>query len=394
LNGRQKAGPPLQWLQFRVLSIGAVGLLGLVIGAFSSTQQFYQSYLFGYLFWVLLALGCLGVLLLHHLVSGAWGHVIQRMMEAGARTLPAMALLFIPLLIGVQNLFPWSRSGDVAASEAIQKKVAYLNVPFFIARAAAFFVVWSAVAFLVSRWSRAQDKSADPALTRRIRTLSGPALVVFALTVTFAGVDWMMSLEPEWYSTIYGMLVIVSAVLSTLAFGIIGVRLLSGYEPFSGILTSRHYHHLGNLLFAFTILWAYMAFSQYLIIWSGNEVEDNFWYIRRLDAGWQAVAVLLLVGHFFVPFLLLLSRKTKRAIHILALIAGGILVMRLVDLFWLVMPAFNEHRMQFHWLDVAAPLGIGGVWLAVFLQQLKGSPLLPLHDPRFNEKAENIHSVD
>ena len=394
MNGRQKAGPPLQWLQFRVLSIGAVGLLGLVIGAFSSTQQFYQSYLFGYLFWVLLALGCLGVLLLHHLVSGAWGHVIQRMMEAGARTLPAMALLFIPLLIGVQNLFPWSRSGDVAASEAIQKKVAYLNVPFFIARAAAFFVVWSAVAFLVSRWSRAQDKSADPALTRRIRTLSGPALVVFALTVTFAGVDWMMSLEPEWYSTIYGMLVIVSAVLSTLAFGIIGVRLLSGYEPFSGILTSRHYHHLGNLLFAFTILWAYMAFSQYLIIWSGNEVEDNFWYIRRLDAGWQAVAVLLLVGHFFVPFLLLLSRKTKRAIHILALIAGGILVMRLVDLFWLVMPAFNEHRMQFHWLDVAAPLGIGGVWLAVFLQQLKGSPLLPLHDPRFNEKAENIHSVD
>lgn len=390
MKSRETVGPPLEWLQFRVLAVGAVGLLGLVIGAFASTQQFYQSYLFGYVFWTMLALGCLGVLLLHHLVSGAWGHVIQRMLEAGARTLPYMALLFIPLLLGLHNLFPWSRPEAVAASEAIHRKVGYLNVPFFIIRAVAFFLFWSAVAYALSRWSRAQDRSGDPDLARKIKRLSGPSLVVFMLTVTFAGVDWMMSLEPEWYSTIYGMLVVVGAVLSTLAFGIIGIRLLSEYEPFSGILTSRHYHHLGNMLFAFTILWAYMAFSQYLIIWSGNQVDDNFWYIRRLDAGWQTVAVLLLIGHFFVPFFVLLSRKAKKAILPLSLIAGGILVMRFVDLFWLIMPAFNEHRLQIHWLDIAAPVGIGGLWLTLFLQQLKGQSLLPLRDPRFNEKAEHV----
>ena len=392
MKNRETLGPRLEWLQFRALILGAVGLLGLVIGAFASTQQFYQSYLFGYAFWTMLALGCLGVLLLHHLVSGAWGHIIQRLMEAGARTLPFMALLFVPLLIGLQHLFPWSRPGDVAASEVIQKKIRYLNVPFFIIRAVSFFLFWSAVAYALSTWSRAQDRTGDPALTKKIKGLSGPALVAFVLTVTFASVDWMMSLEPEWYSTIYGMLAIVSAVLSTLAFGIIGIRLLSAYEPFSAILTSRHYHHLGNMLFAFTILWAYMAFSQYLIIWSGNQVDDNFWYIRRLDAGWQSVAVLLLIGHFFVPFFVLLSRKAKRSIRPLALIAGAILVMRLVDLFWLIMPAFNEHRLEVHWLDLAAPIGIGGIWLALFLHQLRGHPLLPLHDPRFNEKAENIQS--
>jgi hypothetical protein len=392
MNHREAIHLRFDWLQTRALVIGGIGMLLLIMGALTSTQQFYQSYLFGFLFWMLFALGCLGVLLLHHLVSGAWGHVIQRMMEAGARTLPFMAVLFIPILFGLQSLFPWSRPEAVAASHLLHKKVAYLNVPFFIVRSAFFFVFWSAVAFLLSRWSRTQDQTANPSLTRRIRMVSGPALVLFVLTATFAGIDWMMSLEPDWYSTIYGMHFIVASALTTLAFCIIGIRFLADYKPLSEVLTTRHYHHLGNLLFAFTILWAYMSFSQYLIIWSGNQVDDNFWYIRRVSPGWQSVAVLLLVGHFFIPFFLLLSRKTKRVIHNLSLIATWILVMRLVDLFWLMMPAFNEHQFTIHWLDVVAPIGIGGIWVAMFIWQLKGQSLLPLHDPRFNEKAENIHT--
>lgn len=378
------------WLQTRALIIGGIGMLLLVMGALTSVTQFYQSYLFGFLFWMLLALGCLGVLLLHHLVSGAWGHIIQRMAESGARTLPVMALLFIPILFGIQNLFPWSRPDVIEASHLLHKKVAYLNVPFFTARAAIFFVFWSAVAMVLSTWSRTQDQTGDPVLTHRIRMISGPALVLFVFTATFAGVDWMMSLEPDWYSTIYGMHFVVGAALSTFAFCIIGIRFLSAYKPLADVLTTRHYHHLGNLLFAFTILWAYMSFSQYIIIWSGNQVDDNFWYLRRVSPGWQSVAVLLLVGQFFVPFFVLLSRKTKRVIRNLSIIAAWILIMRLVDLFWLIMPAFNDHQFQVHWLNIVALIGIGGIWVAVFVWQLKGQSLLPLHDPRFNEKAENI----
>ena len=392
MSNHEALRPMFDRLQSRALVVGGIGVLLLIMGALTSTQQFYQSYLLGFLFWMLFALGCLGVLLLHHLVSGAWGHVIQRMAESGARTLPFMAILFIPLLFGLHNLFPWSRPEVVETSHILHKKVAYLNVSFFVARAAIFFFLWSAVAYMLSRWSRTQDQTADRTLTRRMRMISGPALVLFVLTATFAGVDWMMSLEPEWYSTIYGMHFIVGSVLSTLAFCIIGIRFLSDHKPFSDVLTTRHYHHLGNLLFAFTILWAYMSFSQYIIIWSGNQVDDNFWYIRRLSTGWQATALLLLVGHFFVPFFLLLSRKTKRVIHNLSLIAVWILVMRLVDVFWLIMPAFNEHQFQIHWMNIVAPIGMGGLWIALFIWQLKGQPLLPLHDPRFNDKAENIHT--
>jgi hypothetical protein len=314
------------------------------------------------------------------------------MAESGARTIPFMAILFLPILLGIHNIFSWSRPEVVEASHVIKAKTAYLNVSFFIVRAAVFFIFWGGVAFLLSSWSRTQDNTGDPSITRKIRMVSGPALVLFVMTATFAGVDWMMSLEPDWYSTIYGMHFIVGAALSTFALCIVVLRFLSDYKPFSDVLTTRHYHHLGNLMFAFTILWAYMSFSQYLITWSGNLPDDNFWYTRRMGPGWQSVALLLLVGQFFVPFFLLLSRKAKRVIRTLSWVAVGVLVMRLVDLFWLVMPAFNEHRFQVHWLTIVAPIGIGGIWLAIFISQLKSQPLLPLHDPRFNEKGENIHS--
>ena len=370
-------------IQQRALIAGAVAILALIIGWFISSRQFFQSYLFAYIFWMGLTLGCLGVLLLHHLVSGAWGHLIQRMTESGARTLPIMALLFIPIFFGMHELFPWTRPEVVEANHVIQKKIGFLNVPFFVARWAFYFIAWSGTAFLLTRWSRRQDANADPAFARKMKIFSGPALVIFVVTVTLASVDWMMSLEPEWYSTIYGMATIVGDVLTTLAFCIIGLWYLNKEKPFAGVLTTRHIHHLGNLLMSFVILWAYLAFSQFLIIWSGNLPEENVWYLRRLGTGWNIIALILIIGHFFVPFALLLSRRTKRAIQALTMIAAGIFVMRLIDLFWLMIPAFSGNQVPFHWMDFAAIIAIGGIWMTMFIRGLKGQPLIPLHDPRF-----------
>ena len=391
MNGSDFLQPQFDTVQQRALTVGGIGAALMLVGVLISPQQFYQSYLLGYILWVGLALGCLGILLLHHLVSGAWGHLIQRMVEAGARTLPFMALLFIPVLLGMEYLYPWTRHDVVEASHVLHEKEGYLNVPFFIIRAAIYFCFWIGGAYLLSAWSRKQDSTADPSLTRRMRMFSGPGLVLFGFSLTFASVDWMMSLEPEWYSTIYGMQMIVGSVLTALAFCIVCIYLLSSKKPYSEILTTRHLHHLGNLLFAFTILWAYLAFSQYLIIWSGNLPEDNFWYVRRLGTGWNMIAIVLLLGHFFVPFLLLLSRRRKRAMQSLARIAAGLFLMRLLDIFWLISPAFNTDHVRLHWLDFVAPVAIGGLWIGLFVRDMKGQPLLPKHDPRFTAKAEYAH---
>lgn len=369
--------------QRRALIVGLVAALPLVAGAFFSTRQFFEAYLYGYTIWLGLSLGSLGILILHHLVSGHWGNLIQRIVESGARLLVLMALLFLPIVLGMHHLYPWTDHAYVEASHVLHQKSGYLNIPFFLARATLYFLMWIGMAFWLSKTSRLQDSSADVTLVRKMKIFSGPSLVLFVLTVTFASVDWLMSLEPEWYSVIFGMQTIVGAVLTTLAFAIVVVRLLADREPISGVITTRHIHHLGNLLMAFTILWAYMAFSQFLIIWSGNLPEDNMYYLRRLGTGWNVVALILLIGHFFVPLLVLLSRRVKRAIHSLALIAAGIFVMRFVDWFWLIMPAFSHEAFRFHWLDLVAPVAIGGIWVAAFIWQVKGQPLVPLHDPRF-----------
>jgi len=376
------------------MKTGAVGAVALVISGLVWGEHFYRSYLYGYLVWIMLTLGCLAILLLHHLVSGAWGHIIQRMAESGARTLWVMAVLFIPVLIGMRDLYPWTDSAVVEASHVLHEKAGYLNIMFFILRSAFYFAVWTGMATLLRGWSVKQDSGTEPSLSRRMKIFSGPAMVLFVVTASLASVDWMMSLEPEWYSTIYGMSFIVGSVLTALAVCVIVLAKVSGYKPYSDILTSRHAHHLGNLLFAFTILWAYLAFSQYLIIWSGNLPEDNFWYLRRTGPGWNVVAIALLLGHFFVPFFILLSRKSKRELNRLLSIAVLIFFMRFVDVYWLVAPAFDRISVSLHPLDFIAPVAIGGVWVTFFMKNLKKTPILPLHDPRFGEDGFHIHDID
>lgn len=377
------------------LIVGAAGLavcaLAWRLGASpESRQQLFVSYLYAYMFWVGIPLGCLAILMLQHLTGGAWGLAIRRLLETGTRMLPLMAILFLPLIFGMRDLYDWTRDEHLHGLKAH-----WLTVDGFIWRAAAYFLIWLVLAFFLNKWSKDQDRGENPRLARRMQLISGPGLLLYGFTVTFAAVDWVMSLEYHWYSTIYGMLFIVGQALGTLALMIALLALLSRRHPLSDVVTINHFNDLGNLLLAFVLLWAYISFSQYLIIWSANIAEETPYYVQRAQAtSWKYIALILIIFHFFVPFLLLLSRRTKRSVSALVTVALIIVASRFVDLFWLISPAVEYHAhagavefhgFRLHWLDVLAPIAIGGIWVAYFIMQLQRRPLVPPHDPRLQE---------
>ena len=345
-------------------------------------DQFFRSYLIAYLFWLGIAAGCLPLLMLHHLVGGTWGFVIRRILEAGTRTLPLMLLLFVPLLFGIHSLYEWSHSEVVARDAVLLEKQSYLNVPFFIVRAAIYFLTWVALAVVLNRWSAEQDATGNPILLRRFQLLSAAGILLYSLTMTFASIDWGMSLEPHWFSTIYGMMFIAGQALSALAFVIPVAARISETRPVSDYMRPDVYQDLGNLLLTFIMLWAYLSFSQYLILWSGNLSEEIPWYLRRGSNGWQWVAAVLALFHFVLPLLLLLGRGNKRSKTFLGVIAIAVLVMRWVDMQWLIAPSFFP-GVRIHIFDVVLVALLGGIWLRVFKGQLGKRALLPLGDPNF-----------
>jgi hypothetical protein len=372
------------------LGVGGAFLLVLAAGFAMDRGQFFRSYLFGWVFWVGIGVGCLGLAMLNQLTGGLWGLVPRRFHEAAARTIPAMALLFLPVLLGLGSLYTWAQPEVVATDEMLRRKAPYLNAPFYVGRAVLYFAVWSALAYVVSRLSQRQDAGADPARAARLRGVSAVGLVLLSLTTTFAAVDWGMSLAPHWFSTIYGVLFIVGWTLSALSFTIVLMALLAGEPPMSEAVRPVTVHDLGKLLLAFTMLWGYVNFSQFLIVWSGNVSEETPFYLHRLQGGWQVMAVALLVFHFALPFALLLSRDLKRDARSLAAVAALMLVMQLVDLFWLFGPDLVAHGRQavplrVHWLDAAAVLGLGGLWLVLFARQVRTGPVLPVGEPEVRE---------
>ena len=370
------------------LAVGIIGLLAGAAGGFADPTQFFRSYLLAFVFWNGLAVGSLAVLCLQYLTGGAWGIAIRRELEAAARTLPLTAAAFVPILFGLHRLYEWTHADVVAHDHLLQKKALYLNVPFFVARAVIAFAAWMLLAYFLNKWSRQQDQAADDnhkAIDRKLQLISGGGLVLYAFTVTFTSVDWLMSLEPHWFSTMYGVLFMVSQALGALALATIAVVLLSSHEPVSGFLGGRHRHDLGKMMFAFTMFWAYVNFSQYLIVWSGNLPEEITWYLARFRGGWGWVGAAIVIFHFVVPFLLLLSREANRSARLLTGAALLLLFMRFVDVSWLVLPAFTAGKFRIHWLDVVLPIGLGGVWLALFARNLLTRPLLPEHDPGFEE---------
>jgi hypothetical protein len=385
--------PELRDIQRKLLMAGGGGMLICAVGLVLNPAQFVRSYLTTYLLLLGVTLGSLALVMVHQVSGGAWGVVIRRILGAATRTLPVLTALFIPIVLGMRYLYPWTDAVIVAHDEALQWKRPYLNVPFFLVRAALYFAVWNGIAFLLNKWSLEQDSTGDPLMAKRMQKLAAGGLLGYGLTITFASFDWVMSLEPHWFSTIYGVLLMGGQGLAAMAFAIIALAWLSRRAPLNELVTPNHFHDLGNLLLAFTMLWAYFGFSQYLIIWSGNLPEEAEWYVHRSAHGWQFIALTLVAFHFAVPFLLLLLRAAKRRGENLAKVAALLLVMRYVDLFWLTQPAFYSDRLHVHWLDVLLPASLGVLWLGLFVYQLRGRALLPLHDPEFSEAVGHVRTA-
>jgi hypothetical protein len=377
--------PDLRRLQRPLLLAGVAGLIVSALGGVLNPSQFFQSYLMGYMLCLGTTLGCLALGMVHQLSGGAWGVVLRRPIGAAVRVLPLLTLLFLPILLGMSRLYIWTHADVVAADEVLRHKQLYLNVPFFVTRAAFYFLVWNGISYYLNAWSLEQDRTGDPQIARRMQRLSAGGLVAYGLTITFASFDWLMSITPHWYSTIFGVLIMGGQGLSALAFLILAITWLSRRPPLDRIIMPEHFHDAGNLMLAFVMLWAYFSFSQYLIIWAGNLPAEISWYQHRLQTGWRAIGMALVLFHFVVPFLILLSRQAKRASTTLARIAILVVAARVVDLFWLIAPDFHRDGVSISWLDILLPASMAALWLAAVIWQLRGRALLPVHDPEFDE---------
>jgi hypothetical protein len=363
-----------------------IGILSLAVSAIGwvvSPRPFFFAWLVAELVWLGVSLGCMAFLMMHYLTGGRWGWPVRRFFEAAAGTLPLLALLFVPIIFGIRFLYPWANEKSVAANPVLEHKHPYLNLPLFIVRAVVIFGVWICIAFFCNRWSRQQDESHDVGPLKKLRTLSGPGLIIYPFTLTFAFVDWVMSLEADWYSTMFPVLACIGQMLGGLAFIILLLAWLGPRSALSQVIGKENFHHLGNLLLAFTMMWAYLAFGQLIIIWSGDLPHEIVWYLHRIAGGWRWVVTFLVLFHFFGPFFLLLSRRKKQNRIALASIAGVIFVAHIVDVWWIVTPSFATGGVYVTWLNFTTLTGIGGLWFALFVHNLERKALLPVNDPRF-----------
>lgn len=371
-------------------AVGGAVLAGIGF-TMSGADRFYEAYLVAWVAWTGVGLGSLALLMVHHLSGGAWGVVIRRILEASTRTIPLMAVLGLPIFAGMGHLYHWTHA-DVAATDAvIRDKAAYLNVPFFIARYVLFFAIWSFMAWRLSGWSAEQDRTGDPALADKMMRLSGGGLLVYGLTVTFAVVDWTMSVNPHWFSTMWGLLYVAGWGLSALAFTIFILARLSKEKPMDHVVNASHFHDLGKFLFAFIMLWAYLSFSQFLIIYSANTQEEIPHYWIRSQNGWQYVGWALVLLHFVLPYVTLLARDVKRDWARVSTVALWVVGIRVVDYYWHVAPEFHQDGLALSLIDVALPIALGGLFVMLFAMQLKGRPLLPLNDAGL-QKALTHHT--
>jgi hypothetical protein len=370
------------------LATGLIGVLALAWGAIHDIREFYRSYLLAYLYWLDLPMGAFALLMVYHLTGGAWGASTRRILEAAVRTLPWMGLLFVPVLCGLGHLYPWTDSAAVQANETLRHKHVYLNIPFFVARTVLYFVCWIGISRALLAASAGEEVGASFDARKRLRTISAPGLLVYGLTVTFAAIDWQMSLEPLWYSTIYGLVFAVGQGLAGWAFTVLifGWLCLSA-KPHRMDFPNKVYRDIGNIQLMFLILWTYLSFMQYLIIWMGNLPEEVTWVLNRTRGGWQVSAVLLVIFQFAAPFSVLLFRGVKERIRVMRWVAIVILLIHVVDRQWFVMPAFYPQHLHFSWMNLAALAAIGGLWLWLFLGKLDAYPVFAVTDRSWPEVA-------
>ena len=399
--------------------IAGIATAAALVGAFMAFQgdatarnHFLRAYLVGFMFCLGLTTGSMALLMLQHVTGGKWGLVIRRQLEAGTRNLPYLALMFIPIALGLGYLYPWA--GDTSAlgfhgQHAYHVRHEYLNPTMFIARAAFYFLGWGTFIYFFLKWSPLQDKpQASPEEANRLRLrfmrLGGGGLLFYAITISLAAIDWVMSLDPIWYSTIWGMLYMAGQALHAMAFMIVVLVGLARFEPMKSLLRKTELHDNGKLLLAFVMLYMYLSFSQFIIIWSGNLTEEFRWYLARIRGGWRPIMVGLFLFHFVVPFLLLLNRNLKKHGPRLAAVAGLIIFVRYVDLYWHIVPNFEDARgwapkgevaggfSPNPW-DLIVPLAMASIWVALFFHHLRKKPLIPVYHPLVPEILEPSHGA-
>lgn len=381
------------------LGVGGIGLILWAVGTYLNPEQGLRSWLLGFIFWGGIGLGSLGVLMLQYLTGGAWGVVIRRTLEAATRTLPLIILLFIPIALGVYygKFYEWTH---LPADDPIMvHRGIYMTAWFWILRSAIYFSLFGVMTYLLNKWSAKQDTTTTVEESRLVLELasrfSGPTLVIYALVVTFAVVDWMLMLDAHWFSTIWGLLFVAGWALSCFCFCVTILAFLSDKAPMDGVVGKRHFHDLGKLMLALTMVWAYFNFSQFLIIWAGNLPEETGWWLTRMKGGWGYVGVGLIAFHFAFPFLVLLQQDFKRRARWIAMLAIFILLMRVVDMFYLIGPSnyisgnMEQGGFNISWLDFVAPIAVGGLWLWWFFGELVKRPLVPAKDPYFEGAIEH-----
>src|SRR5258707_145416 len=359
--------PVVKKISQRSLVVGVIFSVIAVIGIFvfpNGRDQFYRAYLLGFMAWLGIALGSMAILMIRHLTGGGWGMVIRRILGAAMRTLPLLAFLFIPVILGMKRLYIWAQLLDQIQDKHLREHLeditkTYLTTNGFIIRAVFYFAVWNLLSFLLSKWSKQTDRPGAPDNTARFKAVSGPGLILYGFTISFAAIDWVMSLDPSWVSTIFGLVILIGEVLSAMCFAVVVERILFNYRPMSDLLKPDFVHDHGKWMLAFTMVWAYFNFSQWLIIWAGNLPSEITFYLTRLNGGWGYVGLTLVLFHFAIPFVILLSRPFKRDIRKLVWLAVWLMVMRYVDLFWIIEPNFSK-TLSLTWADVVVPIAIGG----------------------------------
>lgn len=390
---------PAEITRFRSIALGA-GIFAVVLivmmAAFpAQREQALRSWLLGFTFWGGIGIGCLGVLLLQYVTGGAWAVVIRRTVEAGSRTMWLLVLLFVPIAVGVPFLYEWHHLHET--DKIVQWRGWYLTHSGFVIRSAVYFAIFLFMSYMLNKWGAEQDKTDNytdsASFLGKGVAFSGPGMVVFALVVSFAAIDWTMTLDPHWFSTIWGFLYIAGWALSCFCFAVAVLAYLADKEPMSRVLGKRHFHDIGKLMLALVMVWTYFNLSQFLIIWSGNIPEETPWYLNRMKQGWGIVGFLLIIFHFAVPFIILLSRDVKRNARWLSIMAIFILAMRVVDIFYHIAPsptvAGAKTSFTVSWMDIAAVIGIGGIWLGFFFNELAKRPLVPVKDPFLDDAIEH-----
>jgi hypothetical protein len=397
--GNYQAPPEINRLRTLALGIGGIGLIVWAIGLYFQPEQALRSWLLGFIFWGGIGIGSIGVLILQYLTGGAWGVVIRRIVEAGSRTLPMILLLFIPLALGVTRLYEWTHLSP-ETDKVIKDRGWFMTPESWILRSVIYFALFGVIVYLLNKWGGQQDKTDNYEDAERFlgkaTAFCGPTMVIYALLVTFAVVDWVMMLDPHFFSTMWGLLFVAGWALSCFCFSVTLLAFLSDKAPMNRVLGFRHFHDLGKLMLALVMVWAYFNFSQFLIIWSGNIPEETGWYITRMSGGWGFMGVALVLFHFAFPFLLLLRQDLKRKAKMLAGVAVFILFLRLVDMFYLIgpNPRIDTHGLEqgafvISWLDFVAPIAVGGIWLWYFFGQLMKRPLVPVMDPFLENAIEH-----